>query len=168
MTWNGNVGIGPTGPTASIGRTGSDVETDVNLRILRAEDHTDCGCPDFDCLQVWGQTNGPGFIAKRAELIVEGTAARRATREGLDLDLSVQIDPKTEDGIDIYDGRLPHLTLPQRELCGIYPLAQLPRSWRGRRVQVRLTTANGRLYSNVIPLPPGIPAATFLSPRQAA
>lgn len=167
MTWNGNVGIGLTGPTASIGRTGSGIETDVNVRILLAEDHTDCGCPDFDCLQVWGQTTGTGFIAKQVELIEEGPAALRATREGLDLDLSVQIDPKEVYGVDVYDGRLPHLTLPERELCGIYPVEQLPRRWRGRRAQVRVTTGGKRLYSNVIDLPPGIPAAVFLAPKAA-
>lgn len=167
MTWNKTVGIGPTGPVASISHTGSEVQTDVNLRILRAEDHLDCGCPDFDCLQVWGQTTGPGFIAKQVELIEEGPAALRAKREGLDLELAVQIDPKDEDGVDLYDGRLPHLTLPERELCAIYPLDALPRRWRGRRVQVRVTTGGKRLYSNVIALPPGIPAAIFLAPPAA-
>jgi|GEM_PF-6504564 len=150
MTWKlgGKISLGVVSADGSIGAR--DGQITVNARTI-GPDHNhreDCYCPLYDCVQVWVQTTTETIIADEVMLIPAKGWQPRRWRRGHRLELDVQDDPTGP-----YDVRLPHVTRPDRELCGIYPLQDVPPAWLGKSMIARAHVGRRRLYSNTFTLP---------------
>lgn len=150
MTWKlgGKISLGIVSAEAS--NSSRDGQISVNARVIGPDDdHSEnCHCPIYDCVQVWVQTTTEIIIADEVMLIPARNWQPRRWRRGHRLELAVQDDPAGP-----YDVRLPHRTHPDRDLCGIYPLQDVPPAWLGKSMIARAHVGSRRVYSNTFTLP---------------